>query len=508
MERTAEFPAKVRISMRELYRKKGFIIALVLFAGYLIFNGILLAGHELWRDEANVWLLSRDTTPWQLLREIKYQGHPCLWYLIVMPFAKLGLPFPTISVLSFAVMAATAGIFVWKAPFSPVTKAVCLISPMFSYYYPVVARNYCLVALLLILLAYYYPTRNEKRILYGILLGLLVQADTIALIVAGLISVMWLLESIYNRQFWVTAAKGLWIPLASLFFLILQFVGVTDSPEYGLHLPSIGEMLREIRNFSYFILTRMTGRGEGFDLFLIILFLVAGILLSFKLGNPLPMMVAAGEFLYQAVFSIMVYQLHIWHYISNCFALIWFLWLGCRKESKTVSGRWIEWWGRALAEVLLVFLGVTMFMRWNAPEESSSLDNALHGLYSDGVHVADYISEQIGPNKIIVSTNVSEASTVQAYLGKQYAFYYAGSGQKETYARYNEEQGKEIAYDELLLWIENTFSGIDGFYLLESQNSCIRKIPGEAKQAWDMCYQTQQETARGESYTLYFIPVH
>ena len=182
--------------MEKVCRKKETIVLTILFAGYLLFNGILLAGHELWRDEANVWLVAREMSILQLFREIRYQGHPCLWYLIVMPFAKAGFPFKTISVLSCLVMAAAAGIFAYRAPFHPVTKLVCLISPIFSYYYPVVARNYCLIAVLLILLAACHSKRNENPIGYGLLLGALVQADTIALAAAGLISLMWLWESI------------------------------------------------------------------------------------------------------------------------------------------------------------------------------------------------------------------------------------------------------------------------------------------------------------------------
>ncbi len=140
--------------MGKIWRKKENIILTLLFAVYLVFNGILLAGHELWRDEANVWLIAGELSPIQLFKEIRYQGHPCLWYLFAMPFAKIGLPFQTLSVLSYLIMAVTAGIFVYKAPFHPVTKFFCLISPVFSYYYPVVARNYCLIALILLLLAY------------------------------------------------------------------------------------------------------------------------------------------------------------------------------------------------------------------------------------------------------------------------------------------------------------------------------------------------------------------
>ena len=79
--------------MRETEKRTKAVFLTALFVCYLIFNGILLWGHELWRDEANVWLLARELSPFELLREIKYQGHPCLWYFLAMPFAKLGLPF-------------------------------------------------------------------------------------------------------------------------------------------------------------------------------------------------------------------------------------------------------------------------------------------------------------------------------------------------------------------------------------------------------------------------------
>lgn len=504
--------------MKESGKKKEFIIATVLFAGYLLFNGILLAGHELWRDEANVWLFARDASPIQLLREIKYQGHPCLWYFIVMPFAKLGFPFFTISVLSFLVMALAAGIFTYRSPFHSVTKAICLFSPMFSYYYSVVARNYCLIALLLILLAYCYPKRNERPILYGLLLGLLVQSDTIALAAAGVISLMWLWECVHKslkEKRWqpvFNGAKGLWIPLFSLILWVAQFYQVSDSPEYQMRVLGLGEMLREIRNFSYYILSRMTGQGELFDLGLILAFLATAVLLSIKMKNFWPMAVMVSAFLLEVVFSILVYQLHIWHYIALCFTLIWFFWLGCRsrdaeEESGSERNRRLLKCGRALSEGVLIFLGITMFMRWNAPEESSSLLNAINGLYSDGVNAAEYIERNISTEELLLSTDVSEASTIQAYLGQEYGFYYAGSGQIETYAKYNEEQSGSISYEDMILWVKEKMPEKDSFYLIESSTSCISDIPDEEKEKWEICYQTVGDSARGENYCIYRIPL-
>ena len=499
--------------MEKVCRKKETIVLTILFAGYLLFNGILLAGHELWRDEANVWLVAREMSILQLFREIRYQGHPCLWYLIVMPFAKAGFPFKTISVLSCLVMAAAAGIFAYRAPFHPVTKLVCLISPIFSYYYPVVARNYCLIAVLLILLAACHSKRNENPIGYGLLLGALVQADTIALAAAGLISLMWLWESISktirekSRMPILTSIKGLWIPLFSLFLWIAEFYHVSDSPEFQFRRMSGLELIGEIRNFFFHILSRMTGGGKGFDLLLLLLFLAAGVFISLRLKNIWPAVVMAGAFLFEIVFSIMIYQLHIWHYIAIAFTLIWFLWLGNEpwQEENGQEKEKLKIVRRGLSEGMLILLSCSMFLRWNSPEESSSLSNALHGLYSDGVNVAAYIKENIAPEELVFSTDVSESATVQAYLGKDYTFYYAGNQKPEVYADYAKEQQSTVSYEELWNFVWDNFPEKDSFYILESPGNCIKDIPDEIKDEFTVCYRTEGKSARGEDYVLYRI---
>lgn len=490
--------------MNKGWKSKQYILPTVLLALYLIFNLILLVGHEMWRDEANVWLIARDMTPLQLFKEIRYQGHPCLWYLIAMPFAKLGFPFKTLSVLSFLIMGGAAAILSYKGPFHVITKAVILLSPMMSYYYPVVARNYCLIACILILLAFFYPKRNEKSLLYGLLLGLLVQADIIALASAGLISLMWFCECVMKairqktKEPLLIGVKGLWIPLVGVIFLALQFVGVSESPEYRMQMLSLGEMLREIKNFSYHILTRMTGQGTAFDLLLIVLFVLAGLLFFIKSKNMWPAIVMAGAFLFEVVFSIMIYQLHIWHYIALCFSLIWCLWVYA-EDTNTVKA------GRITAEVLLILLGITMFLRWNSPQESSSLNNAWNGLYSDGVHTAEYIRGHVGAEELILSTDVVEAATVQAYLGSDYRFYFAGNGKALTYASYVEDEKSVITYEALIEWIKNSFPEKEVFYLLVSPTNYIEEISEEVMNRWELCYQTPQKTARGEEYLLYRI---
>ena len=481
-----------------------------LFMGYLIFNAVLLAMHEPWRDEANVWLMGRELSPIQLLQEIKYQGHPCLWYLLVMPFAKMGFSLRTIEIISFLVMSASAAVFIWKAPFHSITKAACLFSPVFTYFYSCIARNYCLIALLLILLAWQYPKRNEISILYGLLLGLMVQADTIAIAPAGMVSLMWLCENLwsgYRTKNWEgmkKILKGIWIPAASLLLWVAQFWQVSDSPEFTTRDLGFSELLSETQNFSLGIITRMTGMEHKFCFLFLSCCVIVLAALAVKLKNFWVAGVLVATFLFQAVFSATVYQLHMWHYLSLCFTYIWMLWvLFHQVDGKKPDDKFCKI-SLGLLEILLIFFCICLFGNWNSERESSSLENAINGLYSDGSNTARYIRENMDEEDLIVTTDVAMSSTVVAQLPR-YEFYYAGNGKKETYADWTEEQSGSISLSELLNWAKGNFTDKLELYLLWTDNDCLYET--EDLSNYEIVYQTDEKTVKGEEYTIFKIPL-
>ena len=71
------------------WRKVSFLMPWILT---LIFTGgiaAVTAHHEMWRDEIQAWLLARDSlSPLELLHNIRYEGHPGLWHLILWPIAQ------------------------------------------------------------------------------------------------------------------------------------------------------------------------------------------------------------------------------------------------------------------------------------------------------------------------------------------------------------------------------------------------------------------------------------
>ena len=60
--------------------------------------------HEIWRDEAQVWLVVRDLNLFGIIDHVRIEGHPLLWYFIVMLPAKLKLPVFSMQVLSLGFM--------------------------------------------------------------------------------------------------------------------------------------------------------------------------------------------------------------------------------------------------------------------------------------------------------------------------------------------------------------------------------------------------------------------
>ena len=131
-----------------------FLIIIWVFAvAFCAFN------HEIWRDEAQVWCIVRDLNFIDAFNVARSEGHPFLWYLFVMPFAKCGLPVESMQLLSFLFVFISVAFFVIKSPFDSFQKTIICLSAGMLYYLPVVSRNYALIPLIVFLLAYFF---NKK----------------------------------------------------------------------------------------------------------------------------------------------------------------------------------------------------------------------------------------------------------------------------------------------------------------------------------------------------------
>ena len=215
---------------KKQFRRHFFYAVLVVL--YLSLHLFLILHHEAFRDEAQAWTIAKNTSLSELFADLSIEGHPCLWFLIIRPFANLGMSYRYFGVISLVFMGISAALFLYLAPFGDALKVITLFSFAFCYNSPVMPRTYCVITLLIILLACLWPRRTEKPILYGCLIALLFQSHIIlAGFAGGLVLelfVQWCRKKPrLNRILWVLA-----IPSASALFTVYELLPRKDAPVF------------------------------------------------------------------------------------------------------------------------------------------------------------------------------------------------------------------------------------------------------------------------------------
>lgn len=156
--------------------------------------------HEAWRDEAQQWLIARDLDFFGLVKHLKYEGHFILWYLILMPFAKLGFPYITQNIISWFFITLSLWLFLKYSPFSNYKKILFLFLVPNIYFYPVISRCYCLIPLAIVLISMFYKDRKDKPIRYILSILLLINTHVIMLGMSAFLLLEFYIQAIIERN--------------------------------------------------------------------------------------------------------------------------------------------------------------------------------------------------------------------------------------------------------------------------------------------------------------------
>lgn len=161
------------------------VFAILVATIFFLANLVLVWFHEPWRDEANPWQIAKAINFENFYDVMRVEPHPMLWYLILAPFAKLGFPYFTTSIISLLIMTISVFLLVRFAPFSKSAKVAVVLSSAFLYFNSVISRNYCLVVLIVVILAINYKNRLAHPFRYLLLIALLLQTHFLASGLAG-----------------------------------------------------------------------------------------------------------------------------------------------------------------------------------------------------------------------------------------------------------------------------------------------------------------------------------
>ena len=100
--------------IKEFYNKHEKEFLYFFFIVYAIINFLLMVIHEPWRDEIRAWIMAKYLNVFDLFVVSRFEGHPVLWHLLLMPFAKLNCPIITLNIISYVIVLISAWLFLFK----------------------------------------------------------------------------------------------------------------------------------------------------------------------------------------------------------------------------------------------------------------------------------------------------------------------------------------------------------------------------------------------------------
>lgn len=182
--------------------KQGILPELLMLVFYITAMVIVSAFHEPWFDEAQSWMIARCASIKEILTVIPhFEGHPPLWHLLLVPFAKSGIPYELgLKTVSLLLASSAMGLVIFRSPFPRILRLTIPFTYFFFYQYGVISRCYSLMTLGFMLAAMLYKTRNEKPFRYITALAVICGSSAYGLAITAGLCLVWLYEILKEKS--------------------------------------------------------------------------------------------------------------------------------------------------------------------------------------------------------------------------------------------------------------------------------------------------------------------
>lgn len=146
----------------------------IVLTAFILVAGIGALQHDMWRDEMQAFLIARDSASlWDLVRNLRYDGHPILWYLLIWPGARLTWNPDSMHLVSLPISAAGVALFLWRGPWTRLEKALWPFGYYALFECSIKSRSYGLGAALLIAFCALWRDRRRRMVALAVVMGLM-----------------------------------------------------------------------------------------------------------------------------------------------------------------------------------------------------------------------------------------------------------------------------------------------------------------------------------------------
>ncbi len=479
----------------------------LLAGGWLIMNCYFLLCHEPWRDEAQTWLLARDLPFWKLPAQMSYEGHPCLWHMLIWPLVHMGLHYRMQNILAFVIMSIAVFLFIYRARLPLLIKAAAVFSPMLTYYYPVIARNYCLIPLFLFLAALWYPARFEHPWRYTLTAALLVQSHVIMVITAFSLSFCFFCECSIRfyrdrqRREYGNCIAALSLPLGSAVFLLYELLNVERSSLLHIDTASVRRTLEKMMESTVEGTDMLCGISglSGVALFLLGLVLLLYLLLrsrtKAKYTAAVTLVLTWG---FQFWFYAMAYSFSMQRLLTFPLLMIWAMWIVKTEEADDGEST------LPVQKVSVPQLFFAVFCLAALYHTIPDIKMDILGPYSNGKEAAAFIQEKVPPQAIILTDNQAEVSAIFPYLDRK-DFIYAPNMHYYTFVTWDEHWMDRTDFDTFQRWLAQAEIGQRPVYLISSSNHSYIDGSERFAQEYSLLYESATASIKEEDYRIYRI---
>lgn len=448
---------------------KSKLFAVVLTAVYVVLTLIGALNHELWYDEAEAWNIARDNDLAGIIEQLRYEGHPPLWYLIFYVFSRAGFSCEVIPLISWFFSAVTIIYLFARAPFGNFFKAAIAFSGGFLFVNSVTSRVYCLIPLLVFMIADIYPQRKKHPLLFGLLVGLLANTHICMSGLVGIIGIYMLVDLVTDFKTNkpsqnILNLAGLAIAGLGVLCLVLPLIGSLSSNSLvktGFTVSGVADAVLQSFTYICMMTVEIYPFAFFFGVLLGIVLLVIFILMRHFRRPFIILLVFTAFFVVITRVIWFIIPARSYLFLYTIAALIWI-----SKSDKAVygSGKLADKMSSPLLKKLMAAFGrldssaervlpilLACMLAFTIPYGVSYLVRDIAKPFNGSKSAAEFIESSLPENSVLVSDE-DDKPDLCAYLPgrKIYALSYDDYYTYVTHKKLTSEGGwSEAAYSEL-----------------------------------------------------------